>query len=150
MPNLTYTEWIEKGRNVIKGQRAAAYRVNPDLVEGVAVFSEDQTEPMEQINTEGWEEMSAEKWLGIKKARKQGASKPKVIVDYMDSTKTTTVWCGNNKKAINALQKAGYRFNMRIHRWTVVGRDPMQVVTGWEDWGFDVELGEQLAKVPSI
>lgn len=149
MANLSYTQWIEQGRNVKKGQRAENYLVSPDLTEAVAVFSEDQTEPYEVIDTEGWELVPADKWQGIKKAQKTPI-KPKVIVDYMSSTDTTTVWCGNDKKAIGALQTAGYRFDMRVHRWRAKGRDPLAVVEGWKAWGYDVDIGDHLATGTSI
>lgn len=151
MEKNSYVGWAAAGRSVRKGERAMSYLVDPDQIQAVALFTEDQTGPPEALDTTGWVEMTTEDWKAFKDQQQKALKLPKVIVDYNPATKVTFVWCGNNKSAIKALQAHGYTFSMRAHRWARTGKDPLQVAKGWEEAGYQVELSAPLAAtVPSI
>lgn len=144
----TYAEWAAAGRTVIKGEKAKFYRVNPERSQGIALFVEGQTISLEraaQANKD-WSILTAEEWTTARK--EHSAAKPTVIVDAWEheGKKVVAVWCGSNKKAIKALQKAGYTFNIGSHRWLKRdGRTPEDVIAGWQLFDYAVKLGPQLA-----
>ena len=112
----TYNEWLVAGRVPAAGERAEHYRVNADRSEGVALFREDQTIPIEPANPDLTDVITREEWDAGAAARRRTVAKPTAKL-CQDARGTFRIWVGNNKPVIEHLKKNGWRFNSRDHRW---------------------------------
>lgn len=132
----TFTEWPQAGRSVCAGQRAKFYLVAPDGSSRVAVFSEDQTEPLDSRDTTDWVLTPVEE-LDPPGKRKPGTKGFVKVGDAKGGG--TTIWCGSDKALIKLLKSRGYRYSMKYHRWYKPDADPADVADKLEAAKYTVE-----------
>ena len=139
----TYREWLAEGRVPRQGQKAQHYRVSDDGQHGVALFAEEQTDPLNLDDpSKNWTRVvTVEEWRVLKK---KPTGKPKLkIRPHNDGV---AIWVGSNKDLIAIMQQKGYRFDRVVNRWIKRPADYGTVLQTLREWGHaDIE-----AEVPLI
>jgi len=110
---LTFDGWAAQGRKIKGGAKAEFFRRSPDGTRYRAAFTIDQTDEIEAID-DNWPDLipASEKPSNTRDKR------PKLKAKYEDGT--LSVWCGPNKKAIEAFRRDGFKFDRYEHRWDKV------------------------------
>ena len=104
----TFAEWNGLGYVVIQGAEATHYRVSPDGLHRVAVFSREQVVK------------PAADWVLLAKEDlppKPGAGTKGKRVRYSYKNGKLLVWVGSHADAIKLMKKAGFRFAPKAGRW---------------------------------
>lgn len=140
MEYRSFREWNATGRAVRQGQQAQFYEVNPDTHEGIAVFAEDQTEPIgtpEPAARRGWDRVPAADY----RANKQPRSGPPRVLVEREADGTWTFWTGTNARLNKAFKQAGYQWDPRAWRWRSHGKvnyGPEKILKLLEDGEYTV------------
>lgn len=125
MTYRTYTGWIQSGRHVRAGEKAQQFKVSPDGKTGVAVFGEDQTDPLTpEVDITDWELVPRAVWKAPKERKHQAKVRQHL--------KGVAVWCGNDTYVIDLLKRAGYGFDQRINRWVKTSKTVDEVVLAFQ------------------
>lgn len=131
----TFSEWPQVGRSVCAGQKAKFYLVAPDRSGRIAVFSEDQTEPLDLIDRTDWVLTPIEELEPAGKRRP--GTKGFIKVDGVKFG--ATIWCGSDKECIALLKRRGWVYSGKLHRWFKSDADPLEVADKMEAFGYTVE-----------
>lgn len=130
----TFNGWAAEGRAVRKGEKAMHYLANYDLSRGIAVFTREQTELVEEDLTGLQHLIPAEEW----RARNARPTNPRLkIKPHGDGI---AIWVGSDKRLIAVMKETGYRFDPGTYRWLKPNKDLPTVVQKLREWDPTLEV----------
>lgn len=148
--HATFTDWIRRGRQVRKGERAAIYAVNPDPDSTsdidqrlgtsklrAALFSIEQTDPyIESDYYADWPLVAAED-LPPKDTDKRKKLTLKLTADGY-----VTAWCGPDKYMIDLFKRKHWVFDSKTAYWVAPHKDLERTRAALEAEGYNVRIPE--------